>query len=293
MEYDHSMISSGPKQRTPTWQLRMTERRTLLLIGDAIVAFVALGVSIYFWGTSERFMGFSMEFLQKRVPLWFYFIPLIWLVLMVELYDVHRAADWGQTIRGVAGAVLIGLMLYLVMYFWYNSPPRSLLPRRGIASYLVVVFALTLLWRRIYIQVFTGSRFKRRVLLVGAGQSGALLLKKINDMKNPPFEVVGVIDDDHRKLGVMIEGVQVIGSSAQMLRLIQENNVSDTIVAITGEMQGPMFQALLDAQELGIEIVRMPTAYEELLDRVPILMLEANWILRSFVDEVRVSGFIF
>ena len=67
---------------------------------------------------------------------------------MVELYDVHRASDWGQTIRGVAGAVLIGLMLYLVMYFSYNSPPRSLLPRRGIASYLVVVFALTLLWRQ-------------------------------------------------------------------------------------------------------------------------------------------------
>jgi lipopolysaccharide/colanic/teichoic acid biosynthesis glycosyltransferase len=35
----------------------------------------------------------------------------------------------------------------------------------------------------------------------------------------------------------------------------------------------------------------MPTAYEEVLGRVPILMLEANWILRSFVDEVRVSGF--
>ena len=48
-----------------------------------------------------------------------------------------------------------------------------------------------------------------------------------------------------------------------------------------------MFQALLDAQETGVEIVRMPTAYEELLGRVPILCLEANWILRSFLDEAR------
>jgi lipopolysaccharide/colanic/teichoic acid biosynthesis glycosyltransferase len=52
-----------------------------------------------------------------------------------------------------------------------------------------------------------------------------------------------------------------------------------------------MFQTLLDAQEQGVEIIRMPTLYEELLGRVPILSLEANWILKSFVDEVRVSGF--
>jgi len=47
----------------------------------------------------------------------------------------------------------------------------------------------------------------------------------------------------------------------------------------------------LDAQETGVEILRMQVAYEELLNRVPILTLEANWILRSFVDELRVSGF--
>jgi len=52
-----------------------------------------------------------------------------------------------------------------------------------------------------------------------------------------------------------------------------------------------MFQALLDAQEVGVDIVRMPTVYEELLGRVPILVLETNWILRSFVDELRVSSF--
>jgi lipopolysaccharide/colanic/teichoic acid biosynthesis glycosyltransferase len=35
----------------------------------------------------------------------------------------------------------------------------------------------------------------------------------------------------------------------------------------------------------------MPKVYEELLGRVPVQILEADWILRSFVDETRVSGF--
>jgi hypothetical protein len=113
----------------------------------------------------------------------------------------------------------------------------------------------------------------------------------LNELKVNPFAMLGIVDDDHRKLGSSIEGIQVIGTSEHLLTLIQENSISDIIVAISGEMQGGMFQALLDAQEAGAEIVRMPKVYEELMGRVPVLLLEANWILRSFVDELRVSGF--
>jgi exopolysaccharide biosynthesis polyprenyl glycosylphosphotransferase len=277
--------------RTYNWQLRVTERRTLLLIGDLTIALASLGISLFYWGTSERFMGFSAEFLQKRVPGWFYFLPLVWLVLMVELYDIHRASEWGRTIRGVALAAGLGLVLYLALYFYYVVPPKSMLPRLGVASFLITVSVLTLLWRRFYIQVFTAPQFMRRVLLVGGGKSGEMILKVIDGLKTKPFALIGIIDDDHRKLGTNVEGCQVIGSSEQLLQLVQENNISEIIVAITGEMFGGMFQALLDAQEEGVDIVRMPTVYEELLGRVPILVLETNWILRSFVDELRVSGF--
>jgi exopolysaccharide biosynthesis polyprenyl glycosylphosphotransferase len=291
VECDLSMSVEKPLLRARHWQLRVDERRTLLLVGDFLMAVIAMGLSLYIWGTSERFAGFSMEFIQRRVPLWFFVLPVVWLVLMIELYDVHRAADWGRTVRGVATAVLAGLVLYLALYFYYVDPPKSLLPRLGVATFLVTVSVSTLLWRWLYIRVFTAPQFMRRVLVVGGGRSGELLLHKLNELKVKPLALVGIIDDDHRKLGLSIEGVPVIGSSEQLLGLIEENNISDVIVAITGEMQGGMFQALLDAQEAGAEIVRMPKVYEELMGRVPILLLEANWILRSFVDELRVSGF--
>jgi lipopolysaccharide/colanic/teichoic acid biosynthesis glycosyltransferase len=56
-------------------------------------------------------------------------------------------------------------------------------------------------------------------------------------------------------------------------------------------MQGGTFQAILDAQEAGVEVVRMPTVYEELLGRVPVHHLESDWLIRSFVDEARAGGF--
>ena len=280
-------IPKHVKKSTP-WQLRMTERRSLLLAGDLLTAIASLGVSLYFWASSDRWLGFSLEFLEKRPPLWYYLLPVIWLILMVELYDVHRAGQLSETIRHISLAAVIGIGLYTLVYF--SSAPESL-PRRGVASFVVSVSVLTFLWRVVYIRIFTAPAFMRRVMLVGGGKTGEILLNIINDLWPPPFYMVGIIDDDPGKQGSQIESVKVIGTSEQMIGLASEYSISDIIVAISGEMQGTMFQALLDCQERGIEITRMPVAYEELLGRVPIRLLEADWILRSFVDQARVSGF--
>src|SRR4030067_2079058 len=131
----------------------------------------------------------------------------------------------------------------------------------------------------------------RRVLLVGGGKGGQASLKIANDLWPPPFYLGGIIDDDPEKIGTFFENYQVLAGSDYLLEIISRENISDLIVAISGEMQGSTFHTLLDAQELGVEISRMPVVYEELLGRVPIRLLEADWILRSFVDQSRVNQF--
>ncbi|MCH8985911.1 MAG: sugar transferase, partial [Acidobacteria bacterium] len=81
----------------------------------------------------------------------------------------------------------------------------------------------------------------------------------------------------------------VRGSDGDLLALAQQEGVTDIVVAIQGPISGEMFRALLDARENGIDIVQMPVLYEELFGRVPIRHLESDWILRSFLDQVRVS----
>src|SRR5512142_425217 len=75
-----------------------------------------------------------------------------------------------------------------------------------------------------------------------------------------------------------------------MLRIIELERATDLIFAITGEMEDCMFQALLQAEEDGIEVTTMPMVYEDLLGRVPITLLRSDWILRSFVDQARANG---
>lgn len=275
-------------QKTSTlWRLGMRGRRTLLLFGDFLIGVFAMGTALVVWGISEEWLGLSFEFLRERVESWFYLLPVLWLLLMVELYDAHRAADRRQVIRSIGTASAIGLGLYLIVYFASDNP----LPRLGVAVFLGIASVLTLIWRLVYIRVFTAPQFLRRVLLVGAGRAGCTILEIINSLDTKPFELVGLIDDNAEIIGTQIEGYEVLAGSDQLLELIESEAITDIIVAISGSMMGETFQTILDAQERGVEITRMPVAYEELAGRVPIELLEADWLLRSFVDEFRISGF--
>ncbi|HBY08056.1 MAG TPA: sugar transferase [Chloroflexi bacterium] len=275
-------------QKASYWRMHDGERRALLLAGDFVVGLIALAIGLVVWAANAQWYGFTMAFLRDLVAGWFYLLPLAWLLLMINLYDVHKAANWRRTMQGVAVAALIGFVAYSIVYI--VSEPASL-PRRGVAGFLISASLLTLGWRWIYIRVFTAPQFMRRVLLVGVGNAGQMILRVFNSQQTPPFHLVGIIDDDPQKQGQTIEGHPVLTNSEGLLEIVSAEQISDVIVAISGSMQGSTFQALLDAQEQGVEITRMPVAYEELCHRVPIEILETDWLLRSFADDTRVSGF--
>jgi len=270
------------------WRVKPSEQRYILLLGDIIMAGLALLISLYLWGAGDQWLKqFSAEFLQARVQIWFYFIPVIWILLMVELYDTRRARRQRDTLIGISIAALISAALYLVVFF---ITPEDL-PRRGVAIFIVAVTLLTILWRLVYIRVFTAPQFMRRMLIVGAGKSGMALLDVLKGISPQPFYLVGLIDDDPNKIGLKLNDYPVLCGSSCLLQMIEDEAITDLILAITGEMNGTMFQAILDAQEHGIEITTMPVVYEDLLGRVPIFLLETDWIIRNFVDQARTSFF--
>lgn len=280
------MTPTRPIHPVSHFRLRPGERRTLLLSGDLLMAITSLILALYFWASGDPYQNFSLAFI-RRVPGWFILLPLFWMILLVELYDDVRSSNFQATLRGIANAAIVGLIVYMIVYFGSDAK----LPRRGVAGFVVAASMLTLLWRLIYIRVFTAPQFVHRVLLVGGGETGKIILKLVKGAWPPPFFLIGVIDDNPNKIGTEIEGYPVLGGSDRLLEIIATQRISDLIVAISGQMLGQMFQALIDAQECGIEITRMPVAYEEILGRVPIRYLEADWILRSFVDQARVNHF--
>ncbi len=272
-----------------TWRLRPGEQRALLILGDLFMSSTALVLGIYIWSTGDSTLKFSPQFFRLRVDFWYYLLPFIWMLLLIEIYDLHRAANWVRTVRAVILAALIAGVPYLLIYFASSEPMR--INRRAIAVFIILASILTLLWRWLYITLYRSQGSVRRVLVIGAGGNGRTLAEIYKTINPAPFNLVAFIDDDPEKIGKDIEGFRIIAGSDKLLRIIDEMNITDIIVSITGEMQGETFQTLLDVQERGLEIIRMPTLYEELLGRVPIHHLESDWVIRSFVDEARSGSF--
>jgi exopolysaccharide biosynthesis polyprenyl glycosylphosphotransferase len=277
---------NNASQKPLLWRISSAERQAILILGDLLITAIALVFALYFWAQLD-WLHFSWLFLKERPQEWFYMLPLIWIILIIELYDVRRASRRRDVLQGVGIAAAISLVLYLVVYFTAYTP----LPRRGVLAFIVVVSVLTILWRLMYIKVFTAPLFMRRVLIVGAGRAGTSLAKVINGIRPGPFRLVGFIDDNVSKINTQIECCPVLGDSECLLDIIQREAVSDLIFAISGQMSPGMFQAIQKAAEMGVDVTTMPIVYEDLLGRVPILLLQSDWLIRSFADQARTGGF--
>jgi len=271
----------------PLWRITARERRFILILGDLIVVSISLIISLYFWSMGDQWLKFSWQFLKERPPNWYYLLPVLWIGLMFELYDVRRAGHKDDTIRGILTVAGFSTVLYLVIFF--ISEPKSL-PRRGVAAFIGAATVLTLLWRLLYIRIFTTPAFLRRVIVIGAGRAGTSIVDIIQEINPSPFTLIGYVDDDLEKQGRSFSGLEVIGDSTKLLEIIEKEHVTDLIFAISGEMKPSLYAAILKAEERGIEVTTMPTIYEELLGRVPISLLDDDWILRSFVDRSHASG---
>lgn len=277
-------MANMQKTKHTRWLIKSQERRWILILGDLLVGVIALFIALYIWAQKDQWISFSLQFIRERPPVWFYMLPLFWMVLMLDLYNVRKAGSRRDTIQGIIISTIVATILYLFIFF--IAEPNTL-PRRGVAAFIGSIAGLTFVWRNIYITVFTAPTFLRRVLIIGAGRSGCTMAAIIKNIWPPPFYLVGFIDDDEKKIGKSVQDLQVMGNSDDLLAVIEKERITDLVFSISGEMRPETFSAILQAKENGIEITTMPILYEELIGRVPIFLLEDDWILRSFVDHTR------
>lgn len=268
------------------WRIRNSERQAILFIGDLILSYLSVLIGLFFWSQKD-WLNFSGEFLNQRAPIWFYLLPILWILFLVETYDIRKANRRDEVIRGIATAAGISLGIYLIVFF--ISEPNSL-PRRGVLIFIIAATILTVAWRLIYIQIFTAPFFMRRALMIGAGKAGSTLAGMLKDVHTGPFMLAGYIDDDPQKQDQIINGYKVLGNGGQLTTLINDLDITGLIFAISGELNPDLFRAILHAAENDVEVTSLPALYEEVFGRIPIFLLPSDWILRTFIDQTHTSG---
>jgi FlaA1/EpsC-like NDP-sugar epimerase len=72
----------------------------------------------------------------------------------------------------------------------------------------------------------------RRVLIIGAGDAGELLLREMHNNPRLGYLPVGFLDDDDRKIGFHIHGVEVLGATNELLEVLARRPADELIIAI-------------------------------------------------------------
>ncbi len=269
----------------PRTGITLSERQALLFVGDLLCVILAVGISWFVWIVIDRALQDPIGFLRSKDAITpFLLLGPLWFFLIFHLYDPHVAFSRERTASGILLAAGISLVPYLGLYFFV---PPGTLPRVAILVFLLAVTVLELGWRMLAIRLLSLPMLQRPALIIGAGRAGTMILRVLTREVPGHFRVCGLIDDDPEKRGGKVEDVAVFGGWDILQDTVRRQGISVLVLAITGQIHPELFQAILDCQEQGAEVIRMPALYESLLGRVPISYLSADWLLTSFLDSVR------
>lgn len=72
----------------------------------------------------------------------------------------------------------------------------------------------------------------KRVLIVGAGQGGAKLIRNLKHEQNPDSIPVAIVDDDQNKQNLKIMNVTVLGTTRDIPELVDRFKIDEIIIAI-------------------------------------------------------------
>lgn len=108
---------------------------------------------------------------------------------------------------------------------------------------------------------------EKRVLIIGAGSAGSMIIK---EMKNHPelnYTPVIAIDDNNRKHGTRINGVKVGGGREDIKKLTAKYFINEIIIAIPSATNKDIAKLLQQCKGTGCKLKKLPSLYELLNEK--------------------------
>jgi FlaA1/EpsC-like NDP-sugar epimerase len=103
----------------------------------------------------------------------------------------------------------------------------------------------------------------RRVLLIGAGRAGVLAAKELLG-RPTELDVRGFVDDDAEKVGSVIHGVKVLGTTSDIARLVREHAIDHVILTIAKASRAELRRIVDLCDTLQVRVRIIPGYFEVL-----------------------------
>ncbi len=202
----------------------------------------------------------------------------------------------------LTSTAVVTLLIYsLASLVWDFRPlPRSIpildwlvsLPLVGGTRFAVRLAAdspFSRLWRNNHLK--HGRNPERRVLVMGAGDTGAMIVREMQANPGLGFVPVGLLDDNRAKVGMTIHGVLVQGTREDIPHLAREEQVDEVIIAMPTAPGQAIREVVAICQQAGVACRTMPGLYELISGEVSIRQVREVRIedlLRR--EPVRIDG---
>jgi exopolysaccharide biosynthesis polyprenyl glycosylphosphotransferase len=255
--------------------LPVSERRLLMAAGDLVAVNVAILIALRVWSiVGER--AFGWPFIREQIA-WFPLLSALWLLLASanDYYNLALSANWLLSQGRLVVTTVQLVVVYLVIFF---LSPRDALPRLFILYYAVSSYVLIALWRLARPFMIGWAPLKQRVVVVGTGWPARTIVDAIRAHAPGDYEILGVVTEGKapHPEGNQVD-VPVLGSGADLRRIVEADRVGEVVLASTGNLEGELFQAIMDCYEMGVRLVPMPLLYEQLTNMVPVEYVGGHW----------------
>ncbi|NMC92078.1 MAG: polysaccharide biosynthesis protein, partial [Smithella sp.] len=203
-------------------------------------------------------------------------ILLFFVVLKIGFFAVFRV--YRITWRYVGVAELMNIVLAVAvaeMALLILSLPNSFfqLPITGLARRIFLVdgfFTLAFISglrisKKLYMEVLRekgAGRKGKNTLIIGAGNTGEMLIQDMARNGFADFYPIGLLDDDRMKVGSYIHGVKVLGGLGKLGELIGPLKVEMVIIAIPSLDHNTMRNLYEAARKLKVAVKVVPRIYD-------------------------------
>ncbi len=262
----------------------------IFIVIDAILLIVTVYGSLYL-----RFEHLVMDEYFHRVT-----ISLPWLLvsyigsfMLFKVYQrMWRYAGSRDLLVLWGGTTLGGFLYWLGLFIAGIALPRTVFAM----SYVLATGALCVV-RLAFHYFLTGYRhqLKRsesgvKVLIVGAGDAGAMIAKEIMTDIHKKRELVGFIDDNVLKHNLIIQGRRVLGNRHDIPQLVTIHGIKEIIIAMPSAKAQAIRNVVEICTPLKCSVNILPGIYQLLDNQVSVSQLrpvDIEDLLQR--DEVRLD----
>jgi FlaA1/EpsC-like NDP-sugar epimerase len=238
----------------------------------------------YFAAFFIRFEGLPDGIYLKQLLVLFPYVALLRLIsfYFFSIYSiVWRYISIADAISIMKACLPVSILLFLGRLFLPDKMFFLRLPLGVISLEFLLVLTGTLgirMIRRFFSEQSEREKLKnsqeqmknRRILLIGAGDAGNMVVKELKQRTDLGIKVVGFIDDDPKKFRTVMQGIKVLGTTAQIPDIVKKLGIEEAIITIANASSKDIKRIVEVCERTKIKVKIVPGLFEILDDKVKV-----------------------